>query len=83
LVIYLYEKRFWRFGNTKLTRFNICLIGSWIKRYIQSEGVLWRKVLDAKYNTKNPDILSCHDLQPSTFWKGVMWASKAVKFGYK
>jgi hypothetical protein len=27
--------------------------------------------------------MSCHDLQPSTFWKGVMWASKAVKFGYK
>jgi hypothetical protein len=33
---------------------NICLIGSWIMRYIQSEGALWRIVLDAKYNTKNP-----------------------------
>jgi hypothetical protein len=42
-----------------------------------------KKVLDAKYNTKNPNIFSFHDLQPSTFWNGVMWASKAVKFGYK
>jgi hypothetical protein len=67
-------------GIPNLQDSNICLIGSWIKRYIQSEGALWRKVLDAKYNTKNLNILSCLDLQPSTFWKGVLWASKAVKF---
>jgi hypothetical protein len=40
-------------------------------------------VIDAKYNTKNPNILSYHDIQPSTFWKGVMWASRAVSVGYK
>jgi hypothetical protein len=44
---------------------------------------LWRRVVDAKYNTKNPNILCCQDLNPSVFWKGMMWASRAVKFGYK
>jgi hypothetical protein len=39
-------------GIPNLQDLNICLIGSWIKRYIQSEGALWKKVLDAKYNTK-------------------------------
>jgi hypothetical protein len=70
-------------GISNLQDLNICLIGSWVKRYIESEGALCKKVLDAKYNIKNPNILSYHDLQPSTYWKGVMWASKAVKFGYK
>jgi hypothetical protein len=27
--------------------------------------------------------MSCHDLQPSTFLKGVMWDSKVVEFCYK
>jgi hypothetical protein len=40
-------------------------------------------VVDAKYNTKNPNILCCHDTNPSIFLKGVMWAAEAVKFGYK
>jgi hypothetical protein len=77
------KKDFGGLGIPNLQDLNICLIGSCIKRYIQSEGDLWRKVLDAKYNTRNPNILSCHDPQPSTFWKGVRWASKEVKFGYK
>jgi hypothetical protein len=79
----VFEKRVWRYGNSKPPRLNLCLIGSWIKRYIQGEGALWRRVIDAKYNTKNLNILSCHDIQPSTFWKGVMWASRAVSVGYK
>jgi hypothetical protein len=77
------KKDFGGLGIPNLQDLNICLIGSCIKRYIQSEGDLWRKVLDAKYNTRNPNILSCHDPQPSTFWKGVRWASKEVKFVYK
>jgi hypothetical protein len=74
------KKDFGGLGIPYLQDLHICLIGSWIKRYIHSEGALWNKVPDAKYNTKNPNILSCHDLQPSTFWKGVMWASKEFKF---
>ena len=70
-------------GIPNLQDLNICMLGSWIRRYIQGEGSLWRKVIDTKYNTRSPNILSCQDIHPSTFWKGVLWAAKAVKFGYR
>jgi hypothetical protein len=41
-----------------------------------------KKVIDSKYKTKSPNSLSCHDVQPSTFWKGVMWASRVVAIGH-
>jgi hypothetical protein len=44
---------------------------------------MWKKFIYSKYNTKNPNILSFHDVQPSTFWKGVMWDSRAVFIGYR
>jgi hypothetical protein len=30
---------------------NMCLLGSWVRRYHKDEWSLWRKVVDAKYNT--------------------------------
>jgi hypothetical protein len=36
-------------------------------------------MIDAKYNTKDPKILYCHDASPSTFWEGVIWAAQAVR----
>lgn len=44
---------------------------------------MWKRVVDAKYGTKKPNILCCADPHPSTFWKGVMWATQAVKIGYR
>jgi hypothetical protein len=44
---------------------------------------LWKKIVDAKYSTKSPNILCCQDTHPSIFWKCVMWAAGVVKFGYK
>lgn len=57
---------------------NICLIGSWIKRYTLGDVILCKKVIDAKYNTRSPNVLCCHDPHPSQYWKQVMWARKAV-----
>ena len=62
---------------------NLCLIGSWVKRYIAGEGSLWRKIVDSKYNTKNPNILCCRDPHPSQFWKSFMCDLQAVKIGYE
>jgi hypothetical protein len=59
------------------------LLGSSVKRYIRAEGSLWRKVVDAKYETKSPNILCSQDTHPPVFWKGVMWASQTVKIGYR
>ena len=69
-------------GISNLQDLNLCLLGSWVKRYIQGEGSLWKRVIDAKYNIKDPNILCCRDVHPSLFWKGVMWAARAVKMGY-
>ena len=77
------KKRVWGYGVPNLQDMNLCLIGSWVKRYIAGEGSLWRRIVDNKYNTKSPNILCCRDPHPSQFWKGVMWALQAVKVGYK
>jgi hypothetical protein len=78
------KKDFGGMGISNFHDLNLGLIGSWIKGYIQGEGSLWKKVIGSKYNIKSPNILSCHDVQPSTFWKGVMWAaSRAVDIGYR
>jgi hypothetical protein len=77
------KKDYGGLGIPNLQDLNVCLIGSWIRRYINGEGSLWKRVVDAKYNTKNPNILCCQDTHPSIFWKGVMWAARAVRFGYK
>jgi hypothetical protein len=62
---------------------NICLLASWLKRYSAGEGKLWKTVLDAKYNTSDPNILHCLDTSASRFFKGFLWAVHAVKFGFR
>jgi hypothetical protein len=53
------KKEFGGMGIPNLQDLNLCLIGSWVKRYIRGEGALWKRVIDAKYNTRNPNILAC------------------------
>jgi hypothetical protein len=77
------KKEFGGLGIPNLKDLNLCLLGSWIKRYIKAEGSIWKKIVDAKYNTRQPNILCCQDTHPSILLKGVMWASQAVKCGYK
>jgi hypothetical protein len=77
------KKEFGGLGIPNLKDLNLCLLGSWIKRYIKAEGSIWKKIVDAKYHTRQPNILCCQDTHPSIFWKGVMWATQAVKCGYK
>jgi hypothetical protein len=55
---------------------------SWVKRYIRDENKIWRKVVDRKYCSKN-SIFYADQNGASPFWKEVMLAAKAVKFGYK
>ncbi|KAJ1272904.1 hypothetical protein BS78_06G238600 [Paspalum vaginatum] len=65
------------FGGTgvpNLRDLNICLLISWIKRYINGEGKLWREILDFKYNTKNPNIFSSKDNGAFQFFKSFILA---------
>jgi hypothetical protein len=34
---------------------------------------------ESEYYTRNLNILPCQDVQPCTFWKGIVWAAKVVK----
>jgi hypothetical protein len=40
-------------------------------------------VIDEKYNTKNPNIMCSPSEGSSQFFKGIMWAAKVAKIGYR
>lgn len=50
------KKEFGSLGIPNLHDLNICLLGSWVKRYVNSEGRMWREIVDNKYNL-SPNIL--------------------------
>lgn len=43
-------------GIPNLRDLNICLLGSWLKRYQIDEGKLWKQIIDDKYGTDKPNI---------------------------
>jgi hypothetical protein len=45
------------------------------------EGKIWKALVDFKYNTSNPNILSYRDVGASIFWQRVMWAARVAKMG--
>jgi hypothetical protein len=70
-------------GIPDLRNLNLCLLASWVQRYQDGDGRLWKKVIDAKYNTCSPNIFYSRDRDSSPFWKGVLWAIQAAKMGYR
>jgi hypothetical protein len=61
---------------------NLCLLRYWVKRYIKDENRLWRSIVDRKY-CRHGSIFYSDQSHASPFWKGVIMATQAVKFGYK
>jgi hypothetical protein len=49
-------KDFGGLGIPNLRDLNFCLLGSWLKRYREDDGKLWKQLIDAKYQTENPNI---------------------------
>lgn len=76
-------KQFGGLGIPDLRDLNLCLLGSWLKRYQLDSDKQWRKIIDSKYNTKNPNIFCSSTVGASQFFRGVMWAAKAAKMGYR
>jgi hypothetical protein len=37
-------------GVSSLRQLNLCLLASWVQRYYESEGKLWKSVIDHKYD---------------------------------
>jgi len=70
-------------GILDLRNLNLCLLGSWVRRYEESKGKLWRRVVDSKYRVNVPNLFYCRSYNVSRFWKGVPWAARAAKFGFR
>jgi hypothetical protein len=62
---------------------NICLLGSWLKRYCMDSDKTWKQLIDFKYKTTSPNFLLCNDIGASNFWKGVMWAAQVARMGFR
>lgn len=69
-------------GIPDMSNMNLCLLASWINRYHLSDNMIWKKIVDYKYNN-NPNIFCCPEIGASPFWKGVLWTCKAAKMGVR
>jgi hypothetical protein len=69
-------------GIPDLRDLNLCLLASWVHRYQYSEGKIWKEVIDHKYIVL-PNIFYCNPRASSPFRKGVVWAAKAAKLGFR
>jgi hypothetical protein len=70
-------------GIPNIRDLNISLLASWIKRFNLDDHKIWKEIVQFKYRTQHPNIFTCSNLSASPFWKGVLWAFKAAKFGYQ
>jgi hypothetical protein len=49
-----------------LKDFNLCLLGSWVKRYIEDENEIWRRRVDSKYCSRSSIFMQIRmELPPS------------------
>jgi hypothetical protein len=76
-------KEYGGLGIPDIRDLNICLLGSWIRRYQADDGKLWKQIIDFKYKTDNPNIFYTKEHRASQFFKGFMWAARAAKMGYR
>ena len=77
------KKEFGGLGIPNIRDLNTCLLGSWVKRFMQTEDRLWKQIVGQKYLSSAPNIFCADNTDTSNFWKGVMWAAQAVKFGHR
>ena len=68
---------------SNLRDLNICLLASWLKMYNIDENKLWKQMIDHKYGTDRPNIFCSNTVGSSSFFKGMIWAAKAAKMGYR
>jgi hypothetical protein len=69
-------------GIPDISNMNLCLLASWINRYHLSDNVIWKKIVNYKYNN-HPNIFCCPEIGASPFRKGVLWACKAAQVGVR
>jgi hypothetical protein len=77
------KEEFCGLGIPNIRELNLCLLGSWLRRYSLNDNKIWRQLIDYKYNTTSPNIFTCRELGSSNFWQGVLWVVKVAKLGYR
>src|SRR4051812_48688278 len=79
------KKEFGGLGIPNLQEVNLCLLGSWVKRYIEGDGKIWKTFIDKKYFPQRRVNVFVPSSNPkiSIFWKGVSSTIRALKFGYR
>jgi hypothetical protein len=60
-------KEYGGLGVPNIRELNLCLLGSWIKRYSLDDGKFWENHIDFNYNSQNPNIFACGDTGSSNF----------------
>jgi hypothetical protein len=73
------KKEFGGLGIPNLKYLNLCLLGSWVKRFMVDENNLWRRVVDNKY-CRHSNIFYTDKNHASQFWKGVILAAQALNW---
>lgn len=77
------KQEFGGLGIPNLHDLSVCLLRSWVKRFMIGEDWIWKNLLIQ--NTKIL-LLICSVVmlvELPIFWKGVVWVAKVVKFGYR
>jgi hypothetical protein len=77
------RKEFSGLGVPNMRDLNICLLGSWLKRYCFDSEKIWKSLIDFRYKTPSPNVLLCLDVGASNFWKGVIWAAQVARMGFR
>ena len=61
------KKDFGGLGIPNIKDVKMCLLASWLKRYIADDGKIWKTIVDHKYRTSSPNILPVTLLTPLGF----------------
>jgi hypothetical protein len=54
-------KEYGGLGVPNIRELNMCLLGSWLRRYSLGDEKIGKNLVDFKYNTCNPNIFTCRD----------------------
>jgi hypothetical protein len=73
------KKQYGGLGIPDIKDLNLCLLGSWVKRYFRDEGKLWRRVVEKKY-CKKGNIFCSEKKHASLSGRRCSWRHRLLKW---
>ncbi|GJM88508.1 hypothetical protein PR202_ga04579 [Eleusine coracana subsp. coracana] len=77
------KKEYGGLSIPNLRDLNLCLLGTSVKRLMTNDNRIWKDLIQRKYLPNAVNIFEATDRVSSPYWKDILWAAKAVKFGYR